>query len=108
MQVDDVKPKNDDASEILSAAGIDMEADDPSIPCLTLRMWVIGISFTLLGCGLNTLYTLRFPSISLTQSAVQFLAFPIGKTWEKVVPDSTLSIFGCKLRTNPGRFNQKV
>lgn len=85
-----------------------MDADDHSVPCLTLRMWVIGIGFTLVGCGLNTLYTLRFPSISLTQSAVQFLAFPIGKTWEKVVPDWTLSIFGWQLKTNPGPFNPKV
>ncbi|KAF1933125.1 OPT superfamily oligopeptide transporter [Didymella exigua CBS 183.55] len=84
-----------------------MDADDPTAYCLTLRMWVIGVSFTLLGCGLNTLYTLRFPSISLTQSAVQFLAFPIGKTWEKIVPDWTFSILGWKLRLNPGPFNQK-
>jgi lipid-A-disaccharide synthase-like uncharacterized protein len=85
-----------------------MDADDPTAPCLTLRMWVIGISFTLLGCGLNTLYTLRFPSISLTQSAVQFLAFPLGKTWEKVIPDWTVSILGWKMSLNPGPFNQKV
>lgn len=76
------------------------------MPCLTLRMWTIGIFFTLLGCGLNTLYTLRFPSISLTQSAVQFLAFPMGKAWELAMPDWTLPILGWKL--NPGRFNRKV
>ncbi|KAL1654205.1 hypothetical protein SLS61_003210 [Didymella pomorum] len=70
-------------------------------------MLAIGISFTLLGCGLNTLYTLRFPSISLTQSAVQFLAFPIGKIWEKVVPDWTLSVMGWSLRLIPGPSNQK-
>jgi hypothetical protein len=93
---------------VLSAAGIDMDADDPTAHCLTLRMLAIGISFTLLGCGLNTLYTLRFPSISLTQSAVQFLAFPIGKIWEKVVPDWTLSGMGWSLRLIPGPSNQKV
>ncbi|KAH6642047.1 OPT oligopeptide transporter protein-domain-containing protein [Boeremia exigua] len=86
---------------------IHMEADDPAMPGLTLRMWVIGIAFTLLGCSLNTLYTLRFPSISLTQSAVQFLAFPVGKIWERVIPEWTLSILGWKLRLNPGPFNQK-
>ena len=85
-----------------------MEADDPAMTGLTLRMWVIGIAFTLLGCSLNTLYTLRFPSISLTQSAVQFLAFPVGKIWERVIPEWTLSILGWKLRLNPGPFNQKV
>lgn len=85
-----------------------MDSDDPTSPCLTIRMWVIGVFFTLLGCGLNTLYTLRFPSITLAQSAVQFLAFPIGKTWEKLVPNWTLPIFGWRLKLNPGRFNEKV
>ncbi|KAL5374579.1 hypothetical protein PMIN02_012231 [Paraphaeosphaeria minitans] len=96
---------SDVASEVLSAAGIDLSTDDPDLPCLTLRMWTIGIFFTLLGCGLNTLYTLRFPSISLTQSAVQFLAFPMGKAWEMTIPDWTIPIVGWKL--NPGRFNKK-
>jgi hypothetical protein len=100
--------KDDSASEVLSAAGINLSADDATIPCLTLRMWAIGIFFTLLGSGLNTLYTLRFPSISLSQSAVQFLAFPIGRAWEKLVPDWTVSLFGWKLRLNPGRFSEKV
>jgi hypothetical protein len=108
VPANDEKLKHDNASEILSAAGINMDADDPTAPCLTLRMWVIGILFTLLGCGLNTLYTLRFPSISLSQSAIQFLAFPVGKIWEKVVPDWTLCLMGWQLKTNPGPFNQKV
>ncbi|KAK7179683.1 hypothetical protein DPSP01_011569 [Paraphaeosphaeria sporulosa] len=97
--------QSDVASEVLSAAGIDLSTDDSHLPCLTIRMWTIGIFFTLLGCGLNTLYTLRFPSISLTQSAVQFLAFPIGKAWELAMPDWTLPIL--RWRLNPGRFNKK-
>lgn len=104
----DAEIKSDGASEVISATRISLDADDPTAPCLTIRMWVIGTSVTLLGCSLKTLCTLCFPSISLTQSVVQFLAFPIGKTWEKVVRDWTLSNFGWKLRLNPGPFNQKV
>ncbi|KAF2142312.1 uncharacterized protein K452DRAFT_332011 [Aplosporella prunicola CBS 121167] len=93
--------------ELLTAAGITAAPDDHDLPCLTLRMWVIGVSFCIFGCGLNTLYTFRYPSISISQSTAQFLAYPLGKAWERLVPDWTLTIFGWKLRLNPGRFNYK-
>ncbi|KAH7136151.1 OPT oligopeptide transporter protein-domain-containing protein [Dendryphion nanum] len=95
------------SQEILIAAGIGLQDDDPSLPCLTIRMWTIGIGFCLLGSGLNTLYTFRFPSITLSQSAVQFLAFPIGKAWERVVPDWGVTLMGSRVSLNPGPFNYK-
>ncbi|KAI5460471.1 OPT oligopeptide transporter protein-domain-containing protein [Mariannaea sp. PMI_226] len=70
-------------------------------------MWVIGIGFCLLGSGLNTLSTFRFPSITLSQSAIQFLAFPLGKAWELVFPNWELNILGSKVSLNPGPFNHK-
>ncbi|KAI4724623.1 hypothetical protein E4T49_07628 [Aureobasidium sp. EXF-10728] len=94
--------------ELLLAAGIDSSVDDSSLPCLTLRMWVISIVLTVVVSGLNTLYSLRKPSITLDSAVVQLIAFPIGKAWEKILPDYTLSIFGAKLRLNPGRFNEKI
>ncbi|KAM0276897.1 hypothetical protein ACHAQH_006269 [Verticillium albo-atrum] len=105
------KRQSDESSassgEVLFAAGIGLKEDDPTLPCLTIRMWVIGIAFCLLGSGLNTLYTFRFPSISLSQSAIQFLAFPVGKAWEYVVPDWGFTAFGSRLSLNPGPFNYK-
>lgn len=85
-----------------------MGNNDPSLPCLTLRMWVIGIAFCIVGSGVNTLYTFRFPSVTLSQSAIQFLAYPVGKAWEFVVPDWGVTVFGTRHSLNPGRFNQKV
>ncbi|RSM05365.1 hypothetical protein CDV31_009603 [Fusarium ambrosium] len=93
--------------EVLSAAGVDFRPDDPSLPCLTIRMWTIGIAFCLVGSGVNTLYTLRFPSVSLSQSAIQFLAYPIGKAWQYVVPDWGVTVFGQRHSLNPGPFNYK-
>ncbi|KAF4999737.1 hypothetical protein FDECE_11416, partial [Fusarium decemcellulare] len=93
--------------EVLNAAGVGFRPDDPTLPCLTIRMWTIGIGFCLLGSGVNTLYTLRFPSISLSQSAIQFLAYPIGKAWQYVVPDWGVSVFGQRHSLNPGPFNYK-
>lgn len=71
-------------------------------------MWIIGVCFCLLGSGLNTLYTFRKPSIMLSQSAIQLLAYPIGKAWEKIVPDWTMNLFGRRVQLNPGPFNHKV
>ncbi|KAF4450433.1 OPT family small oligopeptide transporter [Fusarium austroafricanum] len=93
--------------EVLSAAGVGFKPDDPNLPCLTLRMWFIGIGFCLVGSGVNTLYTLRFPSISLSQSAIQFLAYPIGKAWEYTIPDWGFTLFGKRHSLNPGPFNHK-
>lgn len=90
------------------AAGVGLQKDDPTLPCLTLRMWVIGICFCLLGSGVNTLYTFRFPSVTLSQSAIQFLAYPVGKAWQFIVPDWGFTLFGRRHSLNPGRFNYKV
>ncbi|OHW90574.1 OPT family small oligopeptide transporter [Colletotrichum incanum] len=108
---EEVKRSSDESSapsqDILYAAGVGLRPDDPSLPCLTLRMWVIGIAFCLLGSGVNTLYTFRFPSISLSQSAIQFLAYPVGKAWEFVIPDWGFNIGAHRISLNPGQFNYK-
>lgn len=71
-------------------------------------MWVIGIGFCLIGSGVNTLYTFRLPSVTLSQSAIQFLAYPLGKAWEFIIPDWGLTVFGVRHSLNPGPFNYKA
>lgn len=102
-----VKTQNS-TEETLRAAGIGQREDDPSLPCLTIRMWIIGVCFCFLGSGVNTLYTFRFPSVNLAQSAVQFLAYPVGKAWEYALPDWGFRIRGARYSLNPGPFNYKV
>lgn len=109
VQEEERRPSEESSqSEILYAAGVGLIEDNPETPCLTLRMWVIGIGFCLLGSGVNTLYTFRIPSITLSQSAIQFLAYPIGKAWYLAVPEWEFSLLGLKVNTNPGPFNSKV
>lgn len=108
---DEPKRNSDETStrkDVLYAAGVGLIEDDPDLPCLTVRMWVIGIGFCLLGSGVNTLYTFRIPSITLSQSAIQFLAYPVGKAWYLAVPNYEFSVMGQKISTNPGPFNYKV
>ncbi|KAL4770346.1 OPT oligopeptide transporter protein-domain-containing protein [Aspergillus nidulans var. acristatus] len=77
---------SDEIDSVLRAANIGIVEDDPTEPVLTLRMFTLGIFFCVVASGLNTLYTLRTPSITISASVVLLLAFPLGKLWEKTLP----------------------
>lgn len=94
--------------EVLNAAQIDTEDHYAGQHALTLRMWVIGITFSIVGCGLNTLFTLRSPSISIAKSTAQLLAYPIGRLWDASMPTREFNICGWKFSLNPHPFNPKV
>ncbi|KAB8070329.1 OPT oligopeptide transporter protein-domain-containing protein [Aspergillus leporis] len=94
-------------AEVLLAAGIDLKDDDPTEPVLTLRMWVLGIGFCIVVSGLNTLYTFRNPSITISSTVVLLLAYPLGKLWEKVIPSWNIPLGERSINLNPGPFNKK-
>lgn len=71
-------------------------------------MWVLGITFCMAVSGLNTLYTPRVPSLTISGSVVLLLAYPLGKLWEKVLPNWTISLGRLSFDLNPGPFNTKV
>jgi hypothetical protein len=98
----------DSQIDMLRAAGIGIAEDDPTEPVLTLRMWVLGIGFCIVVSGLNTLYTLRTPSLTISGSLVLLLAYPLGKLWEKVVPNWTVPLGAWSFELNPAPFNTKV
>lgn len=98
----------DSQTEILRAAGIGIAKDDPTEPVLTLRMWVLGIGFCMIVSGLNTLYTLRTPSLTISGSVVLLLAYPLGKLWEKAIPNWTVPLGRLAFDLNPGPFNTKA
>ncbi|KAI1805642.1 small oligopeptide transporter [Daldinia bambusicola] len=80
---------------------------DEDLPCNTLRAWTIGLSLVLVGASMNTLFSLRQPSIGLGSLIAQIMAWPLGRAWEKVVPDRRIRIFGLGCDLNPGPFNIK-
>ncbi|CAK7567423.1 MAG: hypothetical protein SEPTF4163_005387 [Sporothrix epigloea] len=93
--------------------------DDPSLPSSTVRVWVIGLGFSIIISFVNQLFSVRQPAISVTSNVAQLLAYPIGKAWEKTMPDWGFMlpafIVGSKvagtpaarLSLNPGPFNRK-
>ncbi|KAI1464959.1 small oligopeptide transporter [Daldinia caldariorum] len=80
---------------------------DEDLPCNTLRAWTIGLTLVLIGASTNTLFSLRQPSIGLGPLIAQIIAWPLGRAWERVVPDRRIRIFGLGCDLNPGPFNIK-
>lgn len=75
---------------------------------MTLRMWVLAIGFCVVASGLNTLYTLRKPSLTVGSDAVLLLAYPLGKLWEKAMPAWNVPLGVWSFNLNPGPFSTKV
>jgi OPT family small oligopeptide transporter len=73
----------------------------------TIRAWVIGMVLATIGSGLNMLFSMRDPYIIIPSYVAQVVAYPIGKAWEKVMPDREYSLFGLKFNFNPGPFSKK-
>lgn len=77
--------------------------DDPSLPQSTIRMWFMGFILATIGAGINLLFSMHSPSVTLTILVTSILAWPVGRAWEKIMPN--VKIFGVPL--NPGPFNIK-
>jgi OPT family small oligopeptide transporter len=80
---------------------------DEDMPCNTIRAWVIGMILTTLSVGINMLFSLRNPSVSITTYVVQLVAYPIGRGWDMIMPTKQFKTFGYKWSFNPHPFNQK-
>lgn len=68
------------------------EVDDPHIPVHTLRMWIIGIIFTMIGSGVNNFFSLRYPSVHIVALVAELLAFPCGVFLAHVLPVCTVNL----------------
>ncbi|KAJ8114126.1 hypothetical protein ONZ43_g4976 [Nemania bipapillata] len=80
---------------------------DEDLPCSTIRAWTIGLSLTFVGAALNTLFSLRSPTIGIGPLIAQIIAWVMGRAWERVVPEKQITLFGVKYDLNPGPFNIK-
>jgi len=57
----------------------------------------------------NQLFSIRQPPINIDSNVAQLLAYPMGKAWERFLPDVAIPVWGTgrTLRLNPGPFNKK-
>ncbi|CDM35740.1 hypothetical protein DTO013E5_10159 [Penicillium roqueforti] len=68
------------------------ETDDPSMPVNTVRMWLLGIVFTMLGSGINQFFSLRYPSVHIVALVAELLAYPIGVFLAKTLPLTSIRL----------------
>ncbi|RMZ48333.1 hypothetical protein AFCA_008519 [Aspergillus flavus] len=68
------------------------ETDDPDLPVNTVRMWFLGIVFTILGSGINQFFSLRYPSVHIVSLVAELLAYPCGVFLAKVLPVVTINL----------------
>ncbi|KAK5656720.1 hypothetical protein OQA88_4268 [Cercophora sp. LCS_1] len=81
--------------------------DDPALPVSTIRAWGMGIFFACCISFINSFFDVRLPSIYVTTTVPQLLAYPLGKFLERVLPDKGFTAFGVRHSLNPGPFNKK-
>jgi hypothetical protein len=53
--------------------------DDPDMPALTIRMWFVGLSLTMLSGALNVFFNFRSPAPNLVPLALLLISYPVGK-----------------------------
>jgi len=70
-------------------------------------VWVIGSIFAIVGSGVNTFFSMRYPRISISTLIAQLVAYPIGNLWAAYMPTRTIKVFGQELVLNPGPFTIK-
>ncbi|KAJ0331232.1 hypothetical protein COL5a_002768 [Colletotrichum fioriniae] len=68
--------------------------DDPSMPVNTLRMWVLGVLFTVIGSGINQFFSMRYPGVTISSLVAQLIAYPVGCAVARILPVKKVRVFG--------------
>ncbi|CAE6490908.1 unnamed protein product [Rhizoctonia solani] len=85
--------------------------DDPEMPALTFRVWLIGMVLCMIATGANTFFNFRYPAPSLAPLIMLLVSYPIGKFLAFALPISDYQfprwLGGGTFSFNPGPFNIK-
>ncbi|XP_071705682.1 oligopeptide transporter 1-like [Rutidosis leptorrhynchoides] len=83
--------------------------DDPTLPCLTFRTWLLGI----ISCGvlafLNQFFGYRQNALTVSSVIAQIVVLPVGRLMAVSLPTKQIRFPGVKwsFSLNPGPFNMK-
>ncbi|KAJ8097257.1 OPT oligopeptide transporter protein-domain-containing protein [Lipomyces tetrasporus] len=81
-------------------------SDDPNIPIETLRVYMLGIIWVIIGSFINEIFFYRQPRLQLDSTVLQLLLYPCGKLTE-YLPDWGFWIRSSRYSMNPGPWNAK-
>ncbi|EME38617.1 hypothetical protein DOTSEDRAFT_91998 [Dothistroma septosporum NZE10] len=105
----EVKDIEEDTSPYPEVRAVVPETDDPDMPVNTLRMWLLGTVWVLIGAGVNQFFSLRYPAVHIVSIVSELLAYPMGVFLAHVLPVMSINLpyFG-EWRINPDKkFNIK-
>ncbi|KAK3022785.1 hypothetical protein RJ639_046887 [Escallonia herrerae] len=84
------------------------KTDDPSLPVLTFRMWVLGLTSCVFLSFVNQFFWYRTQPLMITGICAQVAVVPIGRFMEKTITDRVfLKGSRWEFTLNPGPFNVK-
>ncbi|KAL8469218.1 hypothetical protein ACS0TY_032157 [Phlomoides rotata] len=83
------------------------ETDDPTLPVMTFRAWVLGLVSCVILIFLNTFFIYRTQPLSISAILMQIAVLPAGNFMAATLPAKEYSVFGWKFNLNPGPFNIK-
>ena len=81
--------------------------DDPTVPCETIRVYVVGIIWTAVGSVINQFFIERQPSISFDALVAQVFIYPSGVLLSYILPKWSLKVWKYNLDLNPGPWTYK-
>ncbi|KAF5211161.1 OPT family small oligopeptide transporter [Clavispora lusitaniae] len=81
--------------------------DDPDIACETLRAYIVGIIWTIIGAFINQYFMDRQPSISFDSAVAQLFIYPTGIAMQYILPAYKFNLFGLTVDLNPGPWTHK-
>ncbi|KAK3007150.1 hypothetical protein RJ639_017230 [Escallonia herrerae] len=83
--------------------------DDPTLPCLTFRTWILGIISCAVLAFLNQFFGYRQNPLYISSVSAQIVVLPIGKLMAATLPTKSIRVPATKwsFSLNPGPFNLK-
>ncbi|GLJ16462.1 hypothetical protein SUGI_0280270 [Cryptomeria japonica] len=104
-----IEDEVEDQSPIEEVALTVPTTDDPDLPVLTFRMWILGIASCGLLAFLNQFFFYRDNPLSITAITAQIAVLPMGQFMAATLPTKKIRFPGTKwhFTLNPGKFNMK-
>ncbi|KAF8030988.1 hypothetical protein BT93_D0237 [Corymbia citriodora subsp. variegata] len=83
--------------------------DDPSLPALTFRTWVLGVASCVILAFTNQFFGFRSNQLSISPVAAQIITLPMGRLMAATLPSRPIQVpfTGWRFSLNPGPFNMK-
>ncbi|KAI0338370.1 OPT superfamily oligopeptide transporter [Trametopsis cervina] len=85
--------------------------DDPEMPCLTIRMWFVGMLLLAIVAAANIFFNFRSPAPVIYPNVITLTAYPLGKFLAYALPITTYRLpkwlGGGEFSLNPGPWNIK-